>query len=106
MASVALDDDIMHNFAVAFAKITVDKLNGIEFHGVYFGGVSETSEQADQIARECVNNIKGGTILPRVYKLTNTNNLIDIMYEAADKFEDMVKKMQEADTIMTKTSRK
>ena len=102
----APEDDIMHNFAVAFAKITVDKLNGIEFHGVYFGGVSETSEQADQIARECVNNIKGGTILPRVYKLTNTNNLIDIMYEAADKFEDMVKKMQEADTIMSKANRK
>lgn len=106
MALAAPGDDIMHNFAVAFAKITVDKLNGIEFHGVYFGGVSETTDQADQIARECVNNIKGGTILPRIYKLSATNNLIDIMYEAADKFEDMVKKMQEADIIMTKAAKK
>lgn len=96
----------MNDYAVAYAKISVDKVTGIEFHGVYFGGIGHTPEEAEGIAKECVNNIKGGTILPRVYRLSNDSTLIDVMYEAADKFEDMVKKMKEADDIINKAMKK
>lgn len=94
---------IMDSWMVAFAKILIDKESGISLQGIYLGGISDSCEGAEQLARDCVNTIKGGTILPRVYKLRDDFTLIDALYEAADRFEIMTQKMQEADSIINKS---
>ncbi len=93
-------------FMVAYAKISIDKDTGIEFQGVYFGGLGSTTEEADTIARECINSIKGGTVLPKVCKIGEGETVIDAMYDAAERFEKMMEKMKEADTIINRSPRK
>ena len=93
-------------FMVAYAKISIDKDTGIEFQGVYFGGMGSSTEEADVIARECTNSIKGGTVLPKVCKITDGETVIDAMYDATERFEKMMEKMKEADNIINRSPRK
>lgn len=124
MASVALDanstdiggltmdieptdsDTKSEKWMVAYAKILLDKDNGVKLHDIYFGGVGDSQEEAARIAKECVNTIKGGTILPRVFKLDEGLTIIDMLYEAADKFEVIAKRMQEAEVILNRSKKK
>ena len=92
----------MEKFVVAYAKITTDK-DGISLQGVYFGGMGDTVEEAEEIARECVNRVKGGTILPRVLKIGNDGKILDALYDANDRFEQTTVNMQEADKIINRT---
>ena len=92
----------MEKFVVAYAKITTDK-DGIALQGVYFGGMGDTVEEAEAIARECVNRVKGGTILPRVLKISNNGKILDALYDATDRFEQTTVNMQEADKIINRT---
>lgn len=92
----------MEKYVVAYAKIITDK-EGISLQGVYFGGIGETAEEADEMARECVNNIRGGTILPKVLKITDKGQILDILYDASDRFEQTTTNMQEADKIINRT---
>lgn len=96
----------MERWVVAYAKILIDKESGVLLQGVYFGGLGNDHSEAEMIARECVNTIKGGTILPRVYRITTEYSLIDALYEAADKFEQMTIEMKKADDILNRSQRK
>lgn len=93
----------MEKFIVAYAKVTIDKVDGITLQGVYFGGVGETQDQANEIARSCVNTVRGGTILPKVVQVVSKEQLIDAMYEAAESFEKLTTNMKEADSIIKRT---
>lgn len=93
-------------FMVAYAKIVVDKQDGISLAGVFFGGIGETMVEAEGIARECVNTIRGGTILPRVAKLDKDGQVIDALYDATDKFERVVQSMVETDEIVNRSRKK
>jgi hypothetical protein len=93
----------MEKFVVAFAKITTDK-DGISLQGVYFGGMGGSIEEAEDIARECVNRIRGGTILPRVLKIHDKGKVLDALYDATDKFEQTTANMIEADRIINRTN--
>ena len=84
-----------NKYVVAFARISVDKQDGIIMHGVFFGGIGDTFIEATQIARECVNNIRGGAIIPKILQMSNDENIIDVLYNAADKFEQITKNMLE-----------
>lgn len=88
-----------YEWAVFYSKVSTDKGDGIELLGVFFGGVSDSEKGASAIAIDCVNNIKGGTIFPRVVRLSESNNLIDALYTSADHFENIVHKMQETELI-------
>lgn len=90
----------MQKFVVSYAKITTDR--GIQLQGVYFGGLGDTQEEADEIARDCVNNIRG-TILPKVTKIDGHNQLLDALYDASNKFELITLQMQEAEKIINRT---
>ena len=92
----------MEKFIVAYAKITTDK-DGISLQGVYFGGLGETLEEAEEIARDCVNRIRGGTVLPRVLKIEDKGKVLDALYEATDRFEQTTVSMQEADKIISRS---
>jgi hypothetical protein len=91
-------------YVVAYAKIVTDK-QGIHLNGVFFGGIGDTPEQAHDIARECVNTIRGGTILPRVIQIQEKYKVLDALYEAADKFESTTLQMQEANKIITRSQK-
>lgn len=96
-------EDEAKKFVVAYAKIVADKEDGIQLAGVYFGGLGDTAEEAEVIARDCVNTIRGGTILPRVMPVEGSGQLLDAMFDATDRFEQVTAYMVEADDIITRT---
>lgn len=92
-------------YVVAYAKIITDK-EGIILQGVYFGGLGDSLDEAESVARECVNGMRGGTILPRVLKINGNNQVLDALYDATDRFEQITANMQEADEILNRTGRR
>jgi len=97
--------NFMETYVVAYAKITTSK-DGINLQGVYFGGLGDSIEEANQVARDCVNRIKGGTILSKVIAVDGNNKLLDVLMDASDKFETITLQMQEAEAIINRTQRK
>lgn len=93
-------------YLVAYARIQSDKGSEIYLQGVYFGGVGDTPEEAESIARECVNTVKGGTILPRIVRLDDQSTVIDGLMEAVERFEQVAAYMVEADNTYKQTCRK
>lgn len=98
-------DEHKVEYLVAYAKIVEDD-DGIMLQGVYFGGIGPTYEEAECIARECVNQIRGGTVLPKVVKLTRPCQVIDALFDAADNFEAITAQMIEADATIRRTHSK
>jgi hypothetical protein len=92
-------------YLVAYAKITEDE-DGITLQGVYFGGIGDTLEDADNIARDCVNTIRGGTIIPKVLRITRPQQVLDIFYDAIDAFEATTAQMVEADETIRRAQAK
>lgn len=92
----------MAKYLVAYAKIIVDKDNGISLAGVYFGGIGDTKDEAEVIARDCVNTIRGGTILPKVMPLEDNGQVLEALYDATDKFERVTQNMVEADATVNR----
>lgn len=80
--------------------MTIDKVEGIQLQGVYFGGVEESEENAESTAKDCVNTIKGGTIMPKIVQVGGPGQLLDAMFEAADSFEKLVEEMSEAESVI------
>tara|TARA_R110000751_G_scaffold112718_2_gene211703 strand:- start:612 stop:914 length:303 start_codon:yes stop_codon:yes gene_type:complete len=97
-------ESIQEAYVVAYAKITTDK-EGIHLSGVFFGGIGDSPEKAHEIARECVNTIRGGTILPRVIQIQDKHQVLEALYEASDKFESTTLQMQEANKILVKAQK-
>ena len=96
----------MEKYLVAYAKVTTDKDEGICLQGVFFGGIGDTVDEADRIARDCINTTRGGTIIPKVLKIEEECQLIDLMLDAADKFERVVELMIEANNTIDRSSKK
>jgi hypothetical protein len=92
----------MEKYIVTYAKITMDKTQGVQLHGVFFGGIGNNWTEAELIAKECVNTIRGGTIIPKIVHIKTRNKLIAAMDEATNKFEKLTKQMSESDNIMKK----
>lgn len=92
----------MDNFLVAYAKITLEK-NDVCLNGVYLGGIASDTQEADEMARSCVNEVKGGTVFPKVVRLPTNLSVIDTMYDIMDAFERMVEDMKETSKIIKRT---
>lgn len=90
-------------YVVAYAKIVESKDNGINLEGVFFGGFGATLEEADEIARKCVNSIRGGTIIPKVMPIDGKCQVIDALYDATDNFEKIADQMVEAHKTIQRT---
>lgn len=93
------------NYVVAFAKISIDKDDGIELQGTYYGGIAENEQEADEIATECVNLSKGGTVLPAIIQMNDPHDLLDTLDLAQTRFEAKINQMREANDILTRTAR-
>jgi hypothetical protein len=89
-------------YLVAYARVIIDREEGIILEGVYFGGVTSTKEEADTIAHQCVNISRSGTTIPKVALLKEPHLMIDALYELTERFETLVGNMQEADTTVSK----
>lgn len=86
----------MLRYVITYAKMVDDKQEGIYLQGVYFGGVEETMEEANRIAKHCVNTVKGGTIFPKIFPMDAPNALRDTLKLARTRFEIM-----ESNMVMT-----
>jgi hypothetical protein len=92
--------------AIIYARLNINK-GDLDLHGIYFGGLAKTPTEADQLARNCVNSTKTHMIIPKVMDITDGDNLIDVMYDAAEKFDKMFNHMKEAsETIALNKSKK
>lgn len=97
---------VVTKYLVAYAKIQSDKDSEITLQGVYFGGMGDTPEEAEAIARDCVNTIKGGTILPKVMKIDNPGQVVDVMLDATETFEQVTAYMIEADNTIRRSNKR
>lgn len=88
---------------VAYAKVIEDKDDGIYLQGVFFGGIATTKGEAEQIARECVNSVKGGTILPKLIMTQGKANVLQAMEVAGKRFAQLEVKMFQAEEIYQRT---
>lgn len=93
-------------YMVAYAKLSIDKEIGVNLLGVFLGGVAESHEEAEVLARDCVNSIKGKTVLPKIIKIDDKYRVIDALYDVHDRFEQMTEKMREAELIMDRENNK
>lgn len=93
-------------FLVAYAKIQCDKDSDIALQGVYFGGMGDSPEEAEGIARECVNTIRGGTVLPKIIQIDDKHSVIDGLLDAMEKFEQVTTYMVEADNTYRRSAKR
>ena len=85
---------------VAYARLNINK-GELDMHGVFYGGMARSLEEADTLARACVNCTKAHMIIPKVLDIKDEENLVDVLYDAADKFENMFRYMLEASETIT-----
>lgn len=91
-------------YIVAYAKIVDSKEDGIVLNGVYYGGMGETLEEAEALAKECINNSKSGVaIIPKVMPLESSNCVVTALYNASDAFEKMTNQMIDAKSTIDRS---
>lgn len=57
-------------FIILYAKVIDDKKGlGVMMSDVLIGGFNDDFNEAENIARECVESIRGGMVIPRVMKV-------------------------------------
>tara|TARA_R110000751_G_scaffold50766_7_gene111928 strand:- start:563 stop:865 length:303 start_codon:yes stop_codon:yes gene_type:complete len=93
-------------YVVAYVKIVDNKRDGIKMQGVYFGGVGDTLEAAEEIAKKCVNEVRGGTVIPKVFPLENKLRVVETMHDAEHKFDQIAESMMQAEEILGKQTNK
>lgn len=91
-------------YVVFYAKVIDDKDDGVYMAGIYFGGLGKTLADAEAEARDCVNTVRGGTILPKIYELPGERQLIQVMNKAVDKFRILEREMFAAEDIIERNT--
>lgn len=84
---------------VIYGKAVDDKEIGIYIEGVFFGGVARNQEEADQLAKTCVNCTVGGIAIPKIIPIGN-KNLHEIFREAKIRFDKIEREMIETENIL------
>jgi len=86
--------------AVMYGKAIDDKELGIYIEDVYFGGVAEDDMEADEIARDCVNGIRGGTAIIKVIPIVGSNTLVELFEDARARFDKVEREMVETEQML------
>ena len=81
---------------VLYAKVIDDRDRGIVMSGIYFGAVCNTVDEADNVARKCVNVIQGGAIIPKISRIRDT--LPNAIEEISGNLNRLVGRMYDNDT--------
>lgn len=95
----------MTEYLLVYAKMILDKKDEVQLINVYLWGMYPTQQDADTAATECVNQIKGGAIVPRVFLHNPDNSICDTFYEAMEWYEKMCRKMTDTNRILLKASK-
>ena len=93
----------MQSIVVTYAKFVDDKELGVYLQGVYLGGIAINHEEAEQIATECVNNIKGA--IPKLMPVEGKHCAVKAMDSAIKVFARMEADMIESEEIMARNKR-
>lgn len=93
-------------WVVVYARIVDSKEDGVYLAGVHFGGIAIEKTEADSIARECVNNIRGGTIMPKVLRLNGRHRLPAVMQDELSRFKKIESRMQDTAQIIDRSMRR
>jgi hypothetical protein len=93
-------------YLLVYAKLILDKKEEVQLINVYLWGIYGSQEEADKAATECVNQIKGGAIVPRVFLHDPQSNLCDTFYEAMEWYDKMCRKMTDTNRILLKANSK
>lgn len=91
------------SYVVTYAKIVESKDGDIVLDGVFFGGVGYTKDEADDLARQCVNSIRGGTIIPKIVNVIGCHQVLEALYDATEAFEKITAQMLEANEAILRT---
>lgn len=83
---------------IMFGKFVDDKEDGIHLSDIYFGGLVETEEEEQELAKTCIKNTKNGTIIPKVEMVNG--DFMQKVAEAKDKFYVLESKMVLTEMIL------
>lgn len=89
---------------VIYGKVIDDKEIGIYIEGVFFGGVANSQEEADQLAKDCV-NCTGGVAIPKIIPIGD-KNLHEIFLEALRRFDKIEREMIETEDILSASQKR
>ncbi len=90
---------------VTYAKVTEDRKAGLDLDGVYLGGFTFDSAEADRVAVACVNTVRGGTILPKVYSVPYGTDSRSVLERAEDHFIGVVDTMRDTERVFSRRRR-
>ena len=91
---------------VIYGKAVDDKELGIYIDGIYFGGVANTKNEADKIARQCINNTHGGVAIIKILTLTEGGSLLTVFNEAVHRFAKIEREMVETELTLEANARR
>ena len=93
--------------AVVYGRFQDDKAEGVWLDGIFFGGIGENPEHADDIARSCVSGCRGGTVFPKIIPIRDDSLLEGALKEAKSRILKMEQEMVEnEDTLRNQTARR
>lgn len=86
---------------VIYANLSDDKEKGLLLNGYHFGGVAANQEQADEIAKKCVDDYQGRIIIPKIIPVEH-EYLVDNIIVAVSSLRLIVDDMMEMSGIIDK----
>lgn len=87
----------MVEYLVTYSKFVTCKKEGTVLQGVYFAGIEQTREAADKLGKDCVNVVKGGTIVAKVTMVKSPYNVLEKMYDIIDLQERQLAELLETE---------
>jgi hypothetical protein len=96
--AVAVNEDNMKQdqlYLVSYVHIQIENQDSYTDFSLYFAGLVDSKEEAEVLARACSLNLKNGTIIPKILSFDSDMSLIDMMYDASEKFQKILLQMRE-----------
>lgn len=93
-------------YLVTYVHIQIDDPSKLDSPDLYFGGLVSNMNDAEVLARSCSQNLKNGTIIPKILRFEGYHLLLDMMYDAAEKFQVVFDQMKEMHLRMTNIKKK
>lgn len=85
-------------YIIAYGKFVDDKDLGVMLSGVYFGGICESEEEADEVACKCVSETQGGMVVTKIIPFNS--DLRTAIKEIESHFDKMADQMYDNEDIL------
>lgn len=88
-------------YVVLYARVVDDKDGmGTLMTGVHFGGFSPNKEDAERIAKLCVDETQGGMVIPKIVRIRSTLN--DTVQDVVRVYDRMAERMYEVEQALNR----